>query len=75
MLEDLINQVPKTAYYAQKQPIQLRNWLPFYWKGFKQTTRYTYQIKQPIHLDETFANFKSNTRNEVNKAKKKSNYI
>ena len=68
---NLISQLPKTAYYAQNHPIQLNNWLPFYWKGFKQTIRYTYRIENPINLVSTYSYFKSNVRNKILKAKKK----
>jgi Acetyltransferase (GNAT) domain len=70
VIGDLINQLPGTAYYTQNHPVQLTNWLPYYWKGFKQTTRFTYQIKNLIDLDFININIKNNTRNEILKAKK-----
>lgn len=70
VITELIEQLPKTAYYAQRHPVQLTNWLPFYWKGFRQTTRYTFQLKHPIELDFVFANLKNNTRHEITKAQK-----
>jgi GNAT acetyltransferase-like protein len=70
VIEDLIMQLPKVMYYAQRHPIQLTNWLPFFWDGYKQTTRYTFRIEQPIDLKEAYAKFKSSTRNKISKAKK-----
>ena len=32
------------VYYQQSFNFRYTNWLPFYWKGYKQTTHYTYQI-------------------------------
>ena len=42
---DLITQLPKYDFFQQSFSPQITNWLPFYWLGFKQTTRYTYRIK------------------------------
>jgi len=74
-IEDLIGQLPKVAYYSQKHPIQLSNWLPFYWNGFKQTTRYTFRIEHPIDPNNAYVKFKSNTRNKIVKAKKIVNIV
>ena len=43
---DLIKQLPKYDFFQQSFSPQVTNWLPFYWLGFKQTTRYTYRIKE-----------------------------
>ena len=45
------------AYIRQQFSPRVTNWLPFYWAGFQQTTRYTYRlpdIRQPQLLFETF---------------------
>lgn len=42
---DLIKQLPKYDFFQQSFSPQVTNWLPFYWLRFKQTTRYTYRIK------------------------------
>ncbi len=45
-LTELIEQLPaRLAAYEQDFPYTLTNWLPFYWKGFRQTTRYSYTLK------------------------------
>jgi hypothetical protein len=33
-----------TAYFEQRFSPDVTDWLPFYWHGFRQTTRYTYVI-------------------------------
>jgi len=43
---DLIKQLPNYDFFQQSFSPQVTNWLPFYWHGFKQTTRYTYRIKK-----------------------------
>ena len=70
IMEILIEQLPKVVYYAQRHPVQLTNWLPFYWEGFNETTRYTFRLQDPIDLEETFSKFRSSTRNKISKAKK-----
>lgn len=43
---DLITQLPKYDFFQQSFSPSITNWLPFYWLGFRQTTRYTYRIKE-----------------------------
>ena len=40
----LIEQLPRCVSFSQSFSPLVTNWLPFYWAGFKQTTRYTYRI-------------------------------
>src|SRR5262249_55963448 len=49
----------------------LTNWLPFYWAGFSQTTRYTYWVPKLSDLDALWADFLENARNYVRKAEKR----
>lgn len=42
---DLIAQLPQgLAAFSQDFHYQVTNWLPFYWKGYRQTTRYSYVL-------------------------------
>jgi len=41
---DLITQLPKVAFFYQQWHPEVRNWLPFFWKGFRQTSLYTYLL-------------------------------
>lgn len=52
----------KLSYFCQNFSPSFTNWLPFFWQGYKQTTRYTYQIKKLSNLNEVFANFDRNRR-------------
>ena len=38
----LINGLPRVAHFNQNFDHSFKNWLPFYWGGYSQTTRYTY---------------------------------
>lgn len=63
----LIDQLPKTAWYHQIHPEQLKNWLPFYWKDFRQTTRYTYEINN-LYMDFIYTGFHPSVKNKIRKA-------
>ena len=44
------------SYFCQNFSPRITNWLPFFWQGYKQTTRYTYQIQNADNPDVVFAN-------------------
>lgn len=44
LLKELIGQLPPLAAFEQDFNYTAGNWLPFYWKGFRQTTRYSYVL-------------------------------
>lgn len=50
------------AYYQQNFSPVITNWLPFYWNGFKQTTRYTYRINDLSNSDKVYAAFDKDDR-------------
>ena len=66
----LIDQLPDYSKYYQRFHFSFTNWLPFYWKGFSQTTRYTYVIEQINDTNSVFDNFSSNLRKNIRKASK-----
>lgn len=41
---NLISQLPKTAFFYQQWHPAVTNWLPFFWQDFRQTTLYTYRL-------------------------------
>jgi hypothetical protein len=47
----------KADFYSQNFHYSFKNWQPFYWKGFKQTTHYTYQIRDLSSLERIFQSF------------------
>lgn len=47
-----------------------RNWLPFYWNGHAQETRYTYRIHSLKNMDQILENMDSIARNEIRKAQR-----
>jgi lipid II:glycine glycyltransferase (peptidoglycan interpeptide bridge formation enzyme) len=70
LMDELIDRLPQFDVFKQNFHYSIVNWLPFYWSGFEQTTRYTYVIKSLIDLDQVWNEFDSNTRKRIRKAKK-----
>ncbi len=68
LMEQLIEQLPSYSHFSQNWYYDQRNWLPFYWKGFKQTTRYSYIIKNNFSEDEAWMQLAENVRREIRKA-------
>jgi hypothetical protein len=59
VMDNLIDQLENLRYsfFTQNFHYSFMNWQPFYWRGFRQTTRYTYQIKDLSDLEKCFDNF------------------
>ena len=45
VMKDLIAQLPSVLFQMHHCHPSLSNWLPFYWQGFRQTTRYTFVLE------------------------------
>ena len=67
VMEILISNLPKVDYFSQNFDHSITNWLPFYWAGFEQTTRYTYIIEN-ISIEELEKNFETDIRRRRRKA-------
>ena len=65
-----IDNLPKYDYFNINFNYKITNWLPFYWKNFKQTTRYTYRIDKNIGIDELLNNFETDIRRRRRKVEK-----
>jgi hypothetical protein len=69
IIKELISQLPGYDYFSQNFHYYFTNWLPFYWQGFEQTTRYTYVLDKLSDLDILWKNMKENIRTDIRKAK------
>lgn len=69
--DELIEQLPAFHRFHQRFQHRFTNWLPFYWRGFEQTTRYHYIIPNLSDLETVFAEFRENIRREIRKAQKR----
>lgn len=65
---ELIAQLPPFDVFRQNFAPQVTNWLPFYWEGFQQTTRYTYTIDLQRPLDEIRSEMDKRNRSRLRKA-------
>ena len=71
LIESIIAQLPKYDFFRQNFHYSINNWLPFYWNGFSQSTRYTYILKDIENIEKIWINFQGNIRREIKKARKK----
>ena len=55
----LIDQIEdlRFDYFCQRFSPVVTDWLPFHWRGYKQTTRYTYRIDDIADTERVFGNF------------------
>lgn len=64
----LIDQLPTFGWFSQNWSPNIQNWLPFYWRGFKQTTRYTYCLHQLDDGDRIWEGLDQKIRTDIRKA-------
>lgn len=72
VINELIEELEKKNIksYSQNFDYTFTNWLPFYWKGYNQTTRYTYLIEDTSNFENVYENIDSSTKNLIRKAEK-----
>lgn len=69
VLTALAEALPPYDYYRQNWHCEQQNWLPFYWRGFEQSTRYTYRLNGLDDEKLLWSGFKENIRREIRKAR------
>lgn len=70
LLTELIDALPPFAAFQQDFHPAITNWLPFHWKGFSQSTRYTYRMDATKDLGALWNETRDNVRTDIKKAKK-----
>ena len=70
VMTELIEALPPFDFFATTFNPGITNWLPFMWKGFTQTTQYTYVIEGLSDLDAVFGDFTTSARGWIRKASK-----
>ena len=70
LMTELIDALPPFAAFQQDFHPAITNWLPFHWKGFEQTTRYTYRIDDTRNPTQLLSETRENIRREIKKAQK-----
>jgi hypothetical protein len=70
IIRDLVDKIPETDYFRINFHHSFDMWLPFYNKKFKQTTHYTYLLKDIKLKEKIWDGFKSSLKNKIKKAEK-----
>lgn len=70
VLFKLIERLPPFALFNQNFHYSITNWLPFYWKSYQQTTKYSYVIEDLSCHNYIYENFRKQLRKEIRKAEK-----
>jgi hypothetical protein len=70
ILDKLLEQLPNVGLYHQKFHYSLEDWQPFYWRGYNQSTHYTYLLENLKDLDTIYKNLKGSIRTDLKKAAK-----
>lgn len=70
LFAELIEALPHHAAFGQAFHPAITNWLPFYWKGFTQTTKYTYRISDTANPENLWKELRENIRTDIKKARK-----
>ncbi|MBF0328689.1 MAG: GNAT family N-acetyltransferase [Nitrospirae bacterium] len=70
LMTELIEKLPPYDCFNQNFQYSVTNWLPFYWRGFDQTTRYTYIIDDLSDTERIWKGFQENIRRDIRKAQK-----
>jgi len=70
LCKQLIERLPARVF-LQNFDYAFTDWLPFYWQGFRQTTRYTYLLKDLKNSDLLWENMSYQTRRNIRDAQEK----
>ncbi|MDR2835443.1 MAG: GNAT family N-acetyltransferase [Bacteroidales bacterium] len=69
--EYFIEHLPAFDFFQQIFHYSFTDWLPFYWKGFEQITRYNYILPNIKNTDELWSKLSKNIKRNIKKAKNK----
>ncbi|WP_321425239.1 GNAT family N-acetyltransferase [uncultured Bacteroides sp.] len=73
IFNELIEQLEnlRLSFYQQCFHLSITNWLPFYWRGYRQTTRYTYVISSIGNPEKVFSRFSPAKQRQIRKCEDK----
>ena len=69
IMDAIIEAIPRFNHFSLAFHFSVTNWLPFYWAGYKQTTRYTYLIDDLSDMNKVLSNFAYSKRQNIARAK------
>jgi antitoxin (DNA-binding transcriptional repressor) of toxin-antitoxin stability system len=70
LLNELVDRLPAHDRFHQHCHPRFTNWLPLYWRGFAQTTRYSYVLDDLSDLDALWDAFEPRRRRDIRSAEK-----
>jgi hypothetical protein len=70
LFNSLIDQLPRWDYFLATFNHRITNWLPFYWRGFKQTTRYTYVLDDLSNMETIWKGLRAQVRTHIRNAER-----
>ena len=68
LMQELIAALPRYDHFSENWHFSQTNWLPFYWAGFTQTTRYTYRLPDLSDQQKLWNGLRENIRGDIRKA-------
>lgn len=68
LMTELVEQLPAYDHYQQNWSPMITNWLPFHWRGFKQSTGYTYVLNDLSDEGGLWQGMRENIRREIRRA-------
>ncbi|WP_310394316.1 GNAT family N-acetyltransferase [Hymenobacter sp.] len=71
LLDNLIRQLPDFAAFKQNFSPAATNWLPFYWRRYRQTTYYTYRLHDLHDLARVKAGLSTGIRRDIRLARER----
>jgi hypothetical protein len=71
LCDELIGRLPSHRSFLQNFHYTFTDWLPFYWKGYRQTTRYDYVLPDIRKEEGLWKGLNDNTKRNIQKAKEK----
>lgn len=69
-LNELIGSLSGFNFFTQRFAYEIEDWLPFYWNGFTQTTKYSYQLSNLNDINGLSSAFHRSKIKNINKAMK-----
>jgi len=70
LLFALVDQLPPHDQFLQNFHTEFEYWLPLAWRGFTETTFYSYTLEDLSDLDATRSGISPGTRGQINKARR-----
>ncbi|MDL2281689.1 GNAT family N-acetyltransferase [Parabacteroides sp. OttesenSCG-928-G06] len=71
LCKKIVDEIKGYPHFLQNFSSEITDWLPFYWKGFTQTTRYTYLLPAIKDREQLWENMSQHTRRHITKARDK----